>query len=106
VCLSADDYFTDPETGVYTFEPGRLKEAHKLCVDGCKWHMENEEPTIVIANTSTQEWEMEKYEELAKQCQYRVFHVIVENRHGSENVHGCPEDKILQMLERFSIKLK
>ena len=60
---------------------------------------------IVIANTFTQEWEMKEYFELAERYNYRVHTVIVENRHGSENVHNVPEDKLLKMKERFEIKL-
>ena len=31
--------------------------------------------------------------------------VIVENRHGGENLHGVPEDKVEIMKNRFEIKL-
>jgi hypothetical protein len=60
---------------------------------------------IVVSNTFTQEWEMEPYFELAKKYGYKVFSLIVENRHGGTNVHNVPEDKIEQMKNRFSIKL-
>jgi 50S ribosomal subunit-associated GTPase HflX len=60
---------------------------------------------IVVSNTFTQEWEMEPYFELAKKYGYKVFTVIVENRHGGTNEHNVPEDKIEQMKNRFSIKL-
>ena len=60
---------------------------------------------IVVSNTFTQEWEMEPYFELAKKYGYKVFSIIVENRHGGTNVHGVPEEKIEQMKNRFKIKL-
>ena len=64
-----------------------------------------EYPKIVVSNTFTQEWEIEPYFELAKEYGYKVFVVIVENRHNGVNVHNVPEDKIEQMKNRFNIKL-
>ena len=60
---------------------------------------------IVIANTFTEEWEMEPYFEMAERYKYRIHTLIVENRHDSKNVHNVPEDKLKQMENRFQIKL-
>jgi len=62
-------------------------------------------PEIAVSNTFTQEWEMEPYLELAKTYGYKVFSIVVENRHGGINQHGVPEDKLEQMKNRFEIKL-
>jgi hypothetical protein len=62
-------------------------------------------PEIVVSNTFTQEWEMEKYYELAEEYGYKVFSIIVENRHGGINQHGVPAEKLEQMKNRFQIKL-
>jgi hypothetical protein len=48
---------------------------------------------------------MDAYYELANQYGYRVFSIIVENRHGGVNQHNVPEDKLQIMKDRFSIKL-
>jgi hypothetical protein len=48
---------------------------------------------------------MEKYYQLANQYDYRVFSIIVENRHGGKNLHGVPEDKLQIMKDRFEVKL-
>ena len=48
---------------------------------------------------------MEAYYALAKQWNYKVFSIIVENRHGGVNEHGVPEDKLQAMKDRFEIKL-
>ena len=48
---------------------------------------------------------MKPYFELGEKHGYKVFSVIVENRHGGTNVHDCPEDKIELMRNRFEIKL-
>jgi hypothetical protein len=60
---------------------------------------------IVVSNTFTQEWEMEKYYELAEEYGYKIFSIIVENRHGGINQHGVPAEKLEQMKNRFEIKL-
>jgi len=67
--------------------------------------MRQQKAKIVVANTFTQEWEMDEYFKMAERYNYRVHTVIVENRHGNENVHGVPEDKLQQMKSRFQIKL-
>ncbi len=102
--LSADDFFTD-DKGNYNFEPEKIKEAHNYCQFRCSERMRQQKMRIVVANTFTQEWEMDVYFDMAKRYNYRVHTVIVENRHGGENVHNVPEDKLKQMRDRFQIKL-
>jgi hypothetical protein len=60
---------------------------------------------IVVSNTFTQEWEMQPYYDLAEKYGYRVYSLIVENRHGGVNEHGVPEEKLVQMKKRFEIRL-
>lgn len=102
--LSADNYFTN-EKGEYNFDVTKLKEAHNDCQQKCAIKMRNGVLKIVVANTFTQEWEMESYFQMAERYHYRVHSVIVENRHGNQNIHNVPEEKITQMTERFQIKL-
>jgi predicted kinase len=102
--LSADDFFTD-ENGNYNFDGSKIKEAHNYCQFRCSERMRQQKSRIVVANTFTQEWEMDIYFDMAKRYNYRVHSVIVENRHGNQNVHDVPEDKLQQMKNRFQIKL-
>lgn len=102
--LSADNFFIDRD-GNYIFDATRLKEAHNDCQQKCAERMKMQFSKIVIANTFTQEWEMEKYFEMADRYRYRVHSLIVENRHGSQNIHDVPEDKLEQMKNRFEVKL-
>jgi hypothetical protein len=60
---------------------------------------------IVVSNTFTQTWEMQPYFDLAERYGYRVYSLIVENRHGGVNEHGVPEDKLEIMKNRFEISL-
>jgi predicted kinase len=106
----ADLFFYDKE-GNYNFDGSRLKLAHVWCFNQVRTRMEDNKlnpqfyPEIVVSNTFTQEWEMEKYYELAEEYGYKVFSIIVENRHGGINQHGVPAEKLEQMKNRFEIKL-
>ena len=109
VC-EADKFFYDKE-GNYNFDPTKLKDAHTWCKNEVesrmKEHQNNEQfyPEIAVSNTFTQEWEMEDYFKLAEKYGYKIVSLIVENRHGGQNVHGVPEDKLQIMKNRFEIKL-
>jgi hypothetical protein len=48
---------------------------------------------------------MEEYYKMASQHGYRVYSLIVENRHGGVNEHGVPGEKLEQMKNRFQVKL-
>ncbi len=100
----ADMFFIDGN-GEYKFDGSKIKLAHEWCQDMVYMDMIKEIPKIVVSNTFTQEWEMRPYFEMAKNYGYKVFSVVVENRHGGINEHGVPEDKIKIMKERFEIKL-
>jgi len=101
--FEADMYFV--RDGEYQFDITKLKEAHEWCRSSVGGLMINEEPKLVVSNTFTQEWEMKPYFDLARNYGYRVYSLIVENRHGGVNEHGVPEDKLEQMKNRFEIKL-
>ncbi len=98
--------------GEYKFDPTKLRKAHEWCQSQIELAMINNHVTagldnsdIVVSNTFTQAWEMDAYYELANQYGYRVFSIIVENRHGGVNQHNVPEDKLQMMKERFEVKL-
>ena len=101
----ADMYFIDRE-GNYKFNPSKIKDAHAWCKDEIEFAMKYEHSPVVVSNTFTQEWEMQPYMDMAKEWGYRVFSIIVENRHGGVNQHGVPDEKLQQMNDRFEIKLK
>jgi predicted kinase len=110
VC-EADKYFIDKETGEYNFDSTKIKEAHKFCQDTVESYMKDSLVNdqfyreIAVSNTFTQEWEMRPYFELAKNYGYKVFSVVVENRHGGKNQHEVPEEVLTKMCERFEIAL-
>jgi len=102
--FSADDYFMTKD-GEYEFDATYLPSAH----EACRWRTEDAMkklvPKICVANTFTQEWEMKEYFVLAKKYGYRTFTIVVENRVGSQNIHGVPDNVLQKQRERFSIKL-
>lgn len=108
VHYEADMYFM--EDGEYQFDVTRLKDAHQWCQNSVETVMKgwgNVLPAskVIVSNTFTQEWEMLPYYDLAKKYGYRVYSLIVENRHGGINEHGVPEDKLKLMKNRFEVKL-
>ena len=84
-------YFTDDD-GEYNFDPSKLPEAHKWCQTMVEELMTEKVERIVVSNTSTQEWEMTPYREIAEENGYLVFSLIVENRHNGDNIHGVPSE--------------
>jgi predicted kinase len=104
VC-EADKYFV--VDGEYRFDPLKLKDAHLWCQNVVEKYMENWEvfPKIAVSNTFTTEWELKPYFELAKKHDYKVFSIIVENRHGNDSVHNVSDETINKMINRFQINL-
>ena len=109
--VEADMFFLNHE-GEYVFDGSKIKEAHAWCKATVREWMGMNDDTygleysdIAVSNTFTQEWEMEDYYELAKEYGYRVFSLVVENRHGGVNTHGVPEEKLEQMKNRFEFKV-
>ena len=100
----ADMFFVDGN-GNYKFQPSKIKDAHEWCQEEVDFLMKYEHSPVVVSNTFTQEWEMEAYYKLAEQYGYKVFSIIVENRHGGVNEHGVPDAKLEEMKDRFEVKL-
>ena len=108
--FETDTYFMSPDD-TYNFDVSNLKEAHQWCQDSVSNAMllnytTGHNEIIVVSNTFTQEWEMKPYMDMAEDWGYKVFSIIVENRHGGVNQHGVPDEKLQQMNDRFEIKLK
>ena len=106
--FEADMFFM--KDGEYKFDMFKIKVAHKWCQDSVNTAMilnntAGLNSTIVVSNTFTQEWEMKPYFELAELHGYKVFSIIIENRHGGVNEHNVPEEVLSSMKTRFEVKL-
>jgi predicted kinase len=101
---SADDYLiTD---GKYEWEAWKLKRAHDWCLRKCERFMKAGISPTVVCNTSPRKRDLAPYYALAEKYGFRVFSIIVENRHGGKNDHDVPDSALEKQEKRFDIKLR
>jgi len=101
--FETDEYF-ETDSG-YDFDPSELGEAHEWCKRQVEEAMQDGVQTVVLANTSSCVWEFIDYYRMAAENGYRPHAVVKENRHGSESVHGVPNNVCNKMRNRFEIRL-
>lgn len=102
---SIDDFFTDKETGDYSFDYKNNHLAYKQCESNVKIALENAIEKVIVHNTFTIAWEIEPYFKMAAEKNYKVFVVTVENYHSSKNIHNISSEQIEKMAEKYKIKL-
>lgn len=104
---AADDYFYENSSvaGQYQFDPSKLNLAHKQCFDRTENALKSGIEKVFVTNTFTKESEIEPYRQLAQKYGYLFISLIVENRHGNVSVHNVPENTMVAMKNRFSIKI-
>jgi predicted kinase len=102
ICTADDFHMKD---GKYEWKPENVKAAHAWCKEKAENLMKSGASPVVIANTSTTEWEFKPYYDIAEKYGYMVFSLIVENRHGGVNIHDVPEETLEKMRNRFEIQL-
>src|SRR5688572_13117813 len=101
--FSIDDYFTT--SGKYRFEFDKNHLAYKQCEERTRSAMQQGLGKIFLDNVFSLEWEMEPYFQLAKEFNYEIFVVTVENRHGSGNIHGISDEQLKKMAEKYNVVL-
>jgi len=105
VC-TADDYFID-ENGNYNFDRGKLSKAHVACFEKFRKAIESGEfDMVIVANTNTSEWEFKKYSDFSLAKDVPVVYLVVENRHGNSNSHGCPDEAIEKQKQNLTKSLQ
>lgn len=107
VILSTDDYFAYKND--YRYEPGLLGAAHEWNQHRASEALHDGRSPVIIDNTNLQAWEMKPYVEMALGKGYKVdfrepdtswkFNPYELER---RNKHGVPQEKIAQMMDRFS----
>lgn len=102
--FSVDDYFTDTN-GNYQFKFDENHFAYKLCEENTRKAMMESKEKIFLHNTFTIDWELETYFKLAKEFNYQIHVLTVENYHGTKNVHAISEEQIKKMTEKYKVKL-
>jgi predicted kinase len=99
----ADDYMM--RDGVYSWDYRILDNAHRWCERKCRRFMKKRVEVIAVTNTLAPERELQPYIDLARQFGYKLFSIVVENRHGNINIHSVPDESLEKMKNRFNIKL-
>lgn len=103
--FEADMYFIG-YGGQYNFDSSKLNEAHKWCQSSVELFMNmHPEKNVAVSNTSTTEKEVQPYLEIAYRNGYKVVSIVLENRHGGKSVHDVPNETLIKMKNRFSLKL-
>lgn len=100
---TADDYHMVGDK--YDWKPENVHFAHTQCQIKCENLMLAGAWKIIVANTNTTVKEMQPYYDLALKYGYKVFSIVVENRHNGINDHNVPEETIQKMRNRFDIQL-
>lgn len=104
--FEADLFFINKSTGEYEFDANNLFSAHAFCEFHTARALSYGIPRVSVANTFTTEKELEYYTYLAKEHNYRLVSLVVENRHDGKCLHEVPERTLASMQGRFSLKLR
>ena len=102
VVVSADHYFE--RNGKYEFDREKLGAAHADCFRRFNQALQKREPLIVVDNTNTRKWEMERYYDAAVKAGYQVEVVRLvcdPDKAAKRNVHQVPADAVTNMASRF-----
>lgn len=94
----ADDYFTNAVTNEYIFDPAMLSAAHQECFrsveHGLKCGFD-----VIVSNTFSTKWELEKYINLAKNLGVNID--IRQMNNSFKSIHNVPEVTIQKMKRRW-----
>jgi uridine kinase len=103
ICCT-DDYFS--KSGEYKFDATKLGAAHSYCKSKFEEALKKEIGLVIVANTNTKESDFNFYLEKAKQYKYTIFSLVIENRHGGNNIHNVPLATIAKQEENIKNSLK
>lgn len=103
VIVSADNFFTDPETGAYEFDPTRIGDAHDKCMRDFLLALTQVQP-VIVDNTNTTTSEVAPYLATARAMGYEVqIHTLICDIPSAVErcIHKVPADKILDQNRRL-----
>lgn len=92
VLCEADMFFE--ESNGYKYDHRKIKDAHEYCYNKARKALMMG-LDVVVANTFTRTWEMQKYLDLPYPAK------VVEATGNYDNVHGVPPEIVERMRERF-----
>lgn len=105
VVCEADQFFT--RDGVYAFDPAQLGAAHAWCQAKANTVMRTTTLPVVVANTFSQQWELEPYLKMAEAAGYQVQVVdvfdagLTDEELVARNVHQVPVGVVAKMRRRW-----
>lgn len=101
------DMFAHNEEGEYIFDVSKLGYYHSACQHAVLSELANGWD-VIVSNTSTTEKELKPYLAIAEELGEQVISIVVENRHGNENIPDVPEETLARQEQRLrgSIKLR
>lgn len=105
VICCADDYLYN-DKGEYDFTLANGGVNHRKCQAKFAQALNEDYDVIVVANTNTKEGEFKFYAVEAAKYDTVVFYLVVENRHGGKDVHGVPENILVNQEQRVRNSLK
>ncbi|MCL4816636.1 MAG: AAA family ATPase [Flavobacteriales bacterium] len=103
--FSVDDFFTDAQTGKYTFVFSENHIAYHQCLKHCEKAMKENVSKIILHNVFSMQWEIEPYFKLAEQYNYTLHIATVEKHHTHSNTHSITDEQIKKMAKNFKLKL-
>lgn len=105
VVVSADNFFEIEDE--YKFSFSYLSVAHAYCLGMVGYHLFRGKD-VIVANTFSQKWEIEKYVELAhnNKIKWDIVEPTTKWKNDAttlakKNVHNVPEFAIQKMLDRY-----
>ncbi len=101
---NTDSFMTDV-TGAYQWSPERHRAAIDKVNEEITAAIERGEPRIFLDGVFDEVGHFEKFVTLAKGNGYRVFSIVVENRHGSVSSHNVPPETMERFRTNFDIQL-
>jgi predicted kinase len=96
VVFGSDEFFI--VDGVYKFNPKMLGLYHKKNQERTKLALQ-EGKSVIVDNTNTQKWEAKPYVQAAVELGVKVMFVRCDGQY--KNIHGVPDEKVLQMRNRL-----
>lgn len=102
--FNTDAVLTHPD-GTYEWTPERHSNAKETMNEAIRSALVRGEPRIFLDGVFDEAEHFEPFIELAREKGYRVYTVVVENRHGGVSSHGVSEETLARFRANFDIQL-
>lgn len=104
--VSADKYFTNALTGVYSFDVSKLSEAHKWCMRMFIYSLQDKVANVIVDNTNINIEDIAPYVAVGEALGAEVTVMQIEPPDyyiaANRNIHGVPQKKVLDMARWMS----